>query len=86
MYLNYPEYVCSIKGYKKRKLTDLEIEEKLDIVDIVHKDDAESLPDSESSYSSDESGTDSDDSSGSGKSKSKESESDSGKPKNNRRN
>ena len=33
--MNYPEYVCSIKGYKKRKLTDLEIEEKLEIVEDV---------------------------------------------------
>ena len=37
-------------------------EEKLDIVDIVHKDDVESMPESESSYTSDESDSDSDDS------------------------
>ena len=30
-----PDYVCTIKGYKKKKLRDLTIEDKLDIVDDV---------------------------------------------------
>ena len=30
-----PDYVCSIKGYKKLKLKDLSIEDKLEIVDDV---------------------------------------------------
>ena len=32
---DYPSYVCSGHGYKKRKLVDLEIEEKLEIVEDV---------------------------------------------------
>ena len=37
---DFPEYVCNIRGYKRRKLAELEMEEKLEIVDdiLVKKD------------------------------------------------
>ena len=36
----YPEYICSTRGYKKKKLKDLTIEEKIDIINdvMVEKD------------------------------------------------
>ena len=35
MVSEYPDYICSTQGYKKRKLKDLTVEEKLDIVEDV---------------------------------------------------
>ena len=32
---DFPDYICSTKGYKKRKLSDLDMEEKLEIFDDV---------------------------------------------------